>query len=176
MSMTQSGRLDLSSNNAGEITGGDTSTFTQVVFPTPFPANSQVIVLTQVQTFRGPDTPGVRIHDVNVNGFKIRLNEPRRQRRGPGRRQAHRRDHRLDRHHGQRLTPRGEQGCAPRVAARTRTRPVRERGASAQSASLDGVTGSPDLRTTGRTLHGKLIHLSVRFHTYSHFTSEWDFS
>ncbi|MER7931977.1 hypothetical protein AB0N99_26995 [Streptomyces sp. NPDC093272] len=75
MSMTQSGRLDLSSNNASEITGGDTSTFTQVVFPTPFPANSQVIVLTQVQTFRGPDTPGVRIHDVNVNGFKIRLNE-----------------------------------------------------------------------------------------------------
>ncbi|RZU21712.1 hypothetical protein EV567_2217 [Streptomyces sp. BK239] len=43
---------------------------------------------------------------------------------------------------------------------------------SSQSASRDGVTGSPDLRTTGRTLHGKLIQSSVRFQTYSHFTRE----
>lgn len=35
----------------------------------------------------------------------------------------------------------------------------------------------PSRRTTGgSTLHGKLIHSSVRFHTYSHFTSDCDFS
>ncbi|MFJ9863523.1 hypothetical protein [Streptomyces sp. NPDC101165] len=75
MAMIQTGRLDLSSTNPTETSGGDTSTFTQVTFPTPFPPNSEVIVFAQVQTFLGPDTPGLRIHGVNVNGFKIRLNE-----------------------------------------------------------------------------------------------------
>ena len=44
------------------------------------------------------------------------------------------------------------------------------------SASRFGLGGSPDLLTGGKTDHGKLIHSSVFFHTYSHFTSECDFS
>lgn len=43
-------------------------------------------------------------------------------------------------------------------------------------ASLFALAASPDLCTGGKTLHGKLIQLSVFFHTYSHFTSECDFS
>jgi hypothetical protein len=75
MSMTQTGKLDLSSNQPVETRGGNTSTFTQVTFPTPFPNGSNVIVLPQVQTFNGPETPGVRIHNVTTQGFLIRLNE-----------------------------------------------------------------------------------------------------
>ncbi|ELS52977.1 hypothetical protein [Streptomyces viridochromogenes] len=44
-------------------------------FPTPFPSGSEVIVQTTVQTFNGPQTPGVRLHDVNETGFLIRMNE-----------------------------------------------------------------------------------------------------
>ena len=45
-----------------------------------------------------------------------------------------------------------------------------------QRASLDGVIGVPDLRHGGNTDHGKLIQLSVRFQTYSHFTRDCVFS
>uniref|UniRef100_A0AAU2K2Q1 H-type lectin domain-containing protein n=1 Tax=Streptomyces sp. NBC_00049 TaxID=2903617 RepID=A0AAU2K2Q1_9ACTN len=75
MSMTQSGKLTLSSTNSTETVGGQTATFTQVNFPTPFPAGSDVIVQTTVQTFNGPETPGVRLHNVSPTGFLIRLNE-----------------------------------------------------------------------------------------------------
>jgi hypothetical protein len=33
------------------------------------------VVLAQTQTFNGPESPGIRIHDVNTEGFLIRLNE-----------------------------------------------------------------------------------------------------
>lgn len=46
-----------------------------MTFPTPFPPNSHVIVIPMVQTFNGPDTPGVRIADVTTKGFRIRMNE-----------------------------------------------------------------------------------------------------
>ncbi|MYR84557.1 hypothetical protein GTY41_06225 [Streptomyces sp. SID685] len=75
MSMIQTGKLQLSSTNAAATTGGDTSTFTQVTFPSPFPDNAAVIVLPFVQTFNGPETPGLRVADVTTTGFKIRLNE-----------------------------------------------------------------------------------------------------
>ncbi|MET8340677.1 hypothetical protein ABZV14_19565 [Streptosporangium canum] len=75
MSMTQSGTLQLDSKNPVEETGGNTKTFTQVTFPTPFPQGSQVVVIPFVQTFNGPYTPGIRIADVTHQGFKIRLNE-----------------------------------------------------------------------------------------------------
>ncbi|MEU2793153.1 hypothetical protein [Streptomyces sp. NPDC007100] len=75
MSMVQSGKLTLSSDNATETVGGRTTTFTQVTFPTPFPAGSEVVVQTTVQTFNGPETPGVRLHDVSNTGFLIRFNE-----------------------------------------------------------------------------------------------------
>ncbi|BCM72821.1 hypothetical protein EASAB2608_08155 [Streptomyces sp. EAS-AB2608] len=72
MSMTQTGKLQPSSTNAAVVTGGDTSTFTQVTFPSPFPANAAVIVIPSVQTFNGPETPGLRIADVTTTGFKMR--------------------------------------------------------------------------------------------------------
>ncbi|MFI1865764.1 hypothetical protein [Streptomyces jumonjinensis] len=75
MSMIQTGKVDLSSTSPVETVGGNTSTFTRVTFPTPFPAGSQVVVLPLTQTFNGPQTPGIRIHDVNPQGFLIRLNE-----------------------------------------------------------------------------------------------------
>jgi hypothetical protein len=75
MSMVQTGRLQLNSTRPTAVTGGDTSTFTQVIFPSPFPDNATVIVVPFVQTFNGPDTPGLRISDVTTTGFKIRMNE-----------------------------------------------------------------------------------------------------
>ncbi|WP_432154037.1 hypothetical protein [Streptomyces tricolor] len=72
MSMPQTGKLQLSSTNAAVVTGGDTSTFTQVTFPSPFPDNAAVIVIPSVQTFNGPETPGLRIADVTTTGFKMR--------------------------------------------------------------------------------------------------------
>ncbi|MFE2936857.1 MULTISPECIES: hypothetical protein [unclassified Streptomyces] len=75
MSMVQTGKLDLSSNQPIETRGGNTSTFTRVNFPTPFPSGSQVIVLAQAQTFNGTETPGIRLHDVTPSGFFIRFNE-----------------------------------------------------------------------------------------------------
>ncbi|CAL9336836.1 hypothetical protein [Streptomyces sp. enrichment culture] len=75
MSMTQTGKLTLGSEHPVETQGGDISTFTRVTFPSPFPPGSEVIVLAQVQTFNGPDTPGVRIANVTRTGFLIRLNE-----------------------------------------------------------------------------------------------------
>jgi hypothetical protein len=75
MSMIQTGRLQLNSSNPVATSGGDTSTFTQVVFPAAFPDGSTVVVIPFVQTFNGPDTPGLRIADVTTVGFKIRINE-----------------------------------------------------------------------------------------------------
>ncbi|MFB8025768.1 hypothetical protein ACFQ6U_26790 [Streptomyces sp. NPDC056465] len=75
MAMFQTGKVDLSSDSAIETSGGNTSTFTRVSFPTPFPSGSDVIVLPLTQTFNGPETPGIRVHDVTERGFLIRLNE-----------------------------------------------------------------------------------------------------
>lgn len=75
MSFIQTGKIDLKSDNAIETVGGNTSTFTRVTFPTPFPPGSSVVVLPLTQTFNGPETPGIRVHDVTTTGFLIRLNE-----------------------------------------------------------------------------------------------------
>ncbi|WP_017557669.1 hypothetical protein [Nocardiopsis baichengensis] len=75
MSIIQTGKLNLSSENPVEKKGGQTHTFTRVDFPTPFPSGSDVIVQVTVQTFNGPETPGVRLHDVSETGFSIRMNE-----------------------------------------------------------------------------------------------------
>ena len=76
MSTIQAGSLTLNSPGPPNTAGGSNNTgFQPVTFPTPFPAGSKVIVIPMVQTFKGPDTPGVRIQDVNLNGFRIRMNE-----------------------------------------------------------------------------------------------------
>ncbi|RBQ20752.1 hypothetical protein DP939_06645 [Spongiactinospora rosea] len=75
MSMIQTGVVELGSDDPVETASGNTSTFTRVTFPTPFPSGSQVIVLPFAQTFNGSDPPGIRLADVNEQGFLIRLNE-----------------------------------------------------------------------------------------------------
>lgn len=75
MSVIQTGKLQLNSANAAEVTSGNTSTFTQVTFPTPFPDSAAVIVMPFVQTFNGAETPGPRTADVTTTGFRIRFNE-----------------------------------------------------------------------------------------------------
>lgn len=71
----QTGIIEIDSPGQTVTHTRDTSSFASVTFPTPFPSNSKVMVIPQVQTFRGPDTPGVRITDVTTTGFKIRMNE-----------------------------------------------------------------------------------------------------
>ena len=75
VSMIETGTLLLSESEASETVSGDTSTFHDVTFPTPFPEGSKVVVLAQTQTFNGRDTPGIRLADINETGFKIRFNE-----------------------------------------------------------------------------------------------------
>ncbi|NET24321.1 hypothetical protein [Okeania sp. SIO1I7] len=75
MSMIQTGSIDLDSPGPSATQGGDLSLFTQVDFPTPFPEGTTVIVIPMVQTFNGPDNPGVRLAEVTTTGFKIRMNE-----------------------------------------------------------------------------------------------------
>lgn len=74
MGTTQTGSIKVSSPGS-PVTTTDTSSFTTVSFPTPFPKGSNVIVIPMVQTFEGSDTPGVRIANVSTTGFQIRMNE-----------------------------------------------------------------------------------------------------
>ena len=71
----QAGSVNLGSPGPVVTSGGNTSAFTMVNFPTPFPEGSKVVVIPMVQTFNGADTPGVRIADVTTTGFKFRMNE-----------------------------------------------------------------------------------------------------
>ena len=71
----QTGSIELNSSASSATIDGDTRTFTEVTFPIPFPTDSTVIVIPMVQTFRGSDTPGLRLGDVTNTGFKIRINE-----------------------------------------------------------------------------------------------------
>jgi hypothetical protein len=62
---------------ASATVGGDTTTFFRVTFPKPFKlsARRHVVVVANVQTFNGPDTPGLRVADVDHTGFSVRMNE-----------------------------------------------------------------------------------------------------
>ncbi|NEP51812.1 MAG: hypothetical protein F6K65_24675 [Moorea sp. SIO3C2] len=71
----QAGIIELCSPGPVETTNKDTSTFKEVFFAEKFPEGSNVIVIPMVQTFNGADTPGVRIADVTINGFKFKMNE-----------------------------------------------------------------------------------------------------
>ncbi len=46
-----------------------------VTFDPPFPAGQKVVVIPMTQTYTGPDTPNLRIKDVTVNSFQIRIDE-----------------------------------------------------------------------------------------------------
>ena len=73
--MMQAGMIEFRSQGRPETQGNDLSRFEEVEFATPFPPNTEVIVIPAVQTFRGPDTPDLRIADVGRRGFKARMNE-----------------------------------------------------------------------------------------------------
>ena len=73
--MTQVGKIEIESLGPSVTTENNFRDFTTVNFPTPFPEGAIVIVIPMVQTFRGSDTPGVRIGEVTNTGFKIRMNE-----------------------------------------------------------------------------------------------------
>ena len=45
----------------------------KVNFPQSFA--STPVVFAQCQTFRGPDTPGIRIQNVSTTGFEVRMDE-----------------------------------------------------------------------------------------------------
>jgi len=75
MSAMQTGSVNFHSQGSSVTNENDTSSFTDVTFPTPFPEGSNVIVIPMVQTFNGADTPGLRMTDVSITGFKIRMNE-----------------------------------------------------------------------------------------------------
>lgn len=71
----QTGSFQLESNSPSATQGGNTSTFASISFPTPFPTDSNVVVVPMVQTFNGTETPGLRIANVTTTGFQIRMNE-----------------------------------------------------------------------------------------------------
>ncbi|HUQ69351.1 MAG TPA: hypothetical protein VM165_07510 [Planctomycetaceae bacterium] len=71
----QTGLVTLKSPASSEVQPRETQTFAQVTFPTPFPVGAKVVVVPFVQTFNGPDTPGLRLADVTHTGFMIRMNE-----------------------------------------------------------------------------------------------------
>ncbi|MDJ0508357.1 MAG: DUF2252 family protein [Crocosphaera sp.] len=51
------------------------NTWHKISFNPPFPDNNQVIVLPMTQTYQGNETPGLRIRNVNPQGFEIRFDE-----------------------------------------------------------------------------------------------------
>ncbi len=51
------------------------NTWHKIQFNPPFPDNNQVIVIPMTQTYQGTDTPGLRIRNVNPQGFEIRFDE-----------------------------------------------------------------------------------------------------
>ena len=75
--MTQSGIFTIDAQAPVVTTSGDTSRFFRVEFCEKFDLkdDEKVIVIPFVQTFNGPQTPGLRIHNVDANGFDVRINE-----------------------------------------------------------------------------------------------------
>ncbi len=45
----------------------------KVTFPNTF--SSTPVVLAQTQTYKGADTPGIRIQNVSTSGFEVRMDE-----------------------------------------------------------------------------------------------------
>jgi hypothetical protein len=73
--MMQAGTINFRSQGAPETRGNELGRFERINFPTPFPPGTNVLVIPAVQTFNGPDTPDLRIADVDHRGFRARMNE-----------------------------------------------------------------------------------------------------
>lgn len=75
------------------------------------------------------------------------------------------------------VTPGGLARPAHACRVRASVAPATSVASGAAPGAAQASSTWPARRTTGgSTDQGKLIQSSVRFHTYSHFTSEWDFS
>jgi len=53
------------------------NTWHKVDFTPPFPANTNVVVIPMTQTYNGWEIPGLRLQNVNTDGFQIRFDELR---------------------------------------------------------------------------------------------------
>lgn len=73
--LIQSGYFTHKERNPSELTVGDISTFQRYEFAVPFPKGVKPIVIPFIQTFGGPNTPDIRIADVNEKGFRFRIQE-----------------------------------------------------------------------------------------------------
>ena len=73
--LIQSGYFTHRERNKSELTVGDTSSFERYKFATPFPRGVKPIVIPFIQTFGGPNTPDIRIADVDEKGFLFRIQE-----------------------------------------------------------------------------------------------------
>ena len=47
----------------------------QVTYPFAFDSDAQVVAFAQIQTRNGQDTPGLRLRNVNNEGFEVRMDE-----------------------------------------------------------------------------------------------------
>ncbi len=69
------GSIEYKENEPSATTPNDTKTFQRVEFSPPFSKGTSVVVVPMVQTFNGTDSPGLRLSDVDHQGFKFRINE-----------------------------------------------------------------------------------------------------
>ncbi len=65
--------LSIQSGTVTNFTASRKTGWHQVNFPQPFP--STPVVFAQTQTYRGGDTPGIRIQNVSTTGFEVRMDE-----------------------------------------------------------------------------------------------------
>ena len=70
----QTGSFSHQEQNPPDTTGGIIQSFRKISFEVPFPVGIVPIVIPFVQTFNSAITPGLRIAEVDNNGFSIRIN------------------------------------------------------------------------------------------------------
>ena len=67
--------LSIKTGTVGNFTSSIRTGWHTVNFEAPFPAGVTPVVFAQIQTRRGPDTPGIRLQNVSNTGFQVRMDE-----------------------------------------------------------------------------------------------------
>ena len=65
--------FSIQSGNVPNFTASRRTGWLKVTFPNSFV--STPIVFAQIQTFKGPDSPGIRIQNITPFGFEVRMDE-----------------------------------------------------------------------------------------------------
>lgn len=65
--------ITIQSGTVKNFTASRSTDWHQVTFPNPFPTTP--VVFSQIQTFVGADTPGLRMQNVTSKGFEVRMDE-----------------------------------------------------------------------------------------------------